>query len=189
MEIWTIGHWNYSKEDFLRLLDAQGIDTIADVRSLPGSRRSPHFNKEQMSAWMFDAGRHYIHLPELGGRRRAQHVDPQLNAGWENASFRNYADYTTTREYETGLQTLLSLARLHRVAYMCGEPMPWRCHRSLISNTLAARGVTVRHIVGAKTLQHELGKWGAKPTIVGSRVSYPGVVVQVPLFDVEMVGS
>ena len=129
-----------------------------------------------MRHWLVAAGIDYAHLPELGGRRPKQPgVDPQANAGWRQPSFKNYADYTLTPAYEAGIARLLALANTRRVAYLCAEPMPWRCHRLLISNTLAARGVAVWHIMGGRQVQrHELGKWGAEPAKhPDGRLTYP----------------
>lgn len=173
-EIWTIGHWTCPVPAFLDPLDRAGINLLADVRAQPGSRRSPQFGSG-MSSWLGDAGIRYIHLPELGGRRRQQVVDPSINAGWENASFKNYADYTITDEYRRGLTRLISLARSNRVAIMCGEPMPWRCHRLLIANSLVAQGWTVWHLIsGSAPRRHQLGQWGATPVVDQHRhVAYP----------------
>ncbi len=175
-EIWTIGHWTCPQRTFIGLLAAQRIDLLADVRAHPGSNRSPQFGRDSMPDWLKEAAIGYVHLDELGGRRRKQDIDAIINGGWENASFKNYADYTLSPAYERGIDQLAGLAIDHRVVVMCGEPMPWRCHRLLISNTLTARGWTVRHIIGdGEPRVHELGKWGAAPTIgADGRVFYPG---------------
>lgn len=129
-----------------------------------------------MAQWLPDAGIAYLHVAELGGRRRQQAGDPTLNSGWRNASFRNYADYTMTQEYEDGLTRLTGLASRTRTVVMCGEPMPWRCHRLLISNTLTARGWSVWHLMGEPAPRpHRLGQWGAAPVVDRlERVIYPG---------------
>lgn len=175
MEIWTIGHWTCPVEEFLRPLQEHGIGLLVDVRAHPGSRRSPQFGSDAMAQWLAETGIAYLHLTELGGRRRKQRVDPTINAGWKNASFRNYADHTLTEEYEEGIARLSALAQDSRIALMCGEPMPWRCHRLLISNTLTARGWTVWHLMGeAAPRRHQLGQWGAAPVVNElSRVTYP----------------
>lgn len=175
-EIWTIGHWTCPESTFLRFLRSQDIELVVDVRASPGSARSPHFNQEPMRRWLEGSGIGYGHLAELGGRRPAQAVDNvERNAGWKNASFKNYADYTMTRQYQSGLERLIALATTDRVAYLCGEPMPWRCHRLIISNSLVARGLIVRHILGdAEPKAHELGRWGAAPVTDGFGVlTYP----------------
>ena len=174
-QLWTIGHWTCPEQEFLRPLDEQGIELIADVRAQPGSRRTPHFDQDRMPQWLARAGIGYVHLPELGGRRRKQQVDPGINAGWENASFKNYADHTLGPEYGRGVEQLTTLAQHRRVALLCGEPMPWRCHRLLVANTLAARGWVVWHlIVGDRPRRHELGRWGAAPSVDADlNVTYP----------------
>ncbi|WP_030901892.1 DUF488 family protein [Streptomyces sp. NRRL F-5126] len=175
-EIWTIGHWTCPEQEFLGLLDAQRIDTLVDVRAHPGSRASPQFLADAMRGWLERAGIAYTYLgEELGGRRRRQDVDPAINAGWRNASFKNYADYTLGPAYERGIDRLTSLAAGHRVAVMCAEPVPWRCHRLLIANTLTARGWTVLHILGTgEPRAHELGGWGAAARVdPDGTVTYP----------------
>lgn len=173
--VWTIGHWTCPESEFLRPLDEQRIDLLADVRALPGSRRSPHFDRDEMQRWLRDAGIDYVHLPELGGRRGRQQVDQNVNAGWRQPSFKNYADYTLGPLYRQGIGQLLGLASAHRVAIMCGEPMPWRCHRILIANTLTAGGWTVWHLIGdAAPRRHELGQWGAAPSVdANGQLTYP----------------
>lgn len=176
LQIWTIGHWTCPVPDFLAPLDGAGIELLVDVRAHPGSRRNPQFGSDAMSGWLPEHGIDYRHLTALGGRRRRQDgIDPDINAGWQNSSFKNYADYTLTDEFRRGLDELVGLATSRRVAVMCGEPMPWRCHRLLIANTLTARGWTVRHLMtGGATRAHELGQWGATPAIDEDRhVSYP----------------
>lgn len=174
-EVWTIGHWTCPEETFIGLLHGQDIELLVDVRSSPGSRASPQFNREAMPEWLRRADIGYRHLPELGGRRPRHPDAGDINAGWQNASFRNYADYTLTDDYERGIALLIDLARAQRVAYLCAEPMPWRCHRLLISNTLVARGWNVQHIMGERgTREHKLGQWGATPVIgEGGRITYP----------------
>lgn len=174
-EIWTIGHWTCPVPTFLEPLDQAGIDLLVDVRAQPGSRRNPQFGSAEMARWLGDAGIGYLHLPALGGRRGRQSVDPTINAGWQNASFKNYADYTLTDEYRRGLAELITLARSHRVAIMCGEPVPWRCHRQLIANSLVAQGWTVSHLIsGSAPREHRLGQWGATPVVdERNRVTYP----------------
>jgi uncharacterized protein (DUF488 family) len=174
-ELWTIGHWTCPEPDFVRPLHEHGIDLLADVRSTPRSRRSPQFGREEMPTWLADAGIDYVHLPELGGRRGRQPVDTDINAGWQQASFKNYADYTLGLPYRQGIRRLVELAADHRVAIMCGEPMPWRCHRMLIANTLTARGWTVWHLMGdTPPRRHELGQWGAAAvTDANGQVRYP----------------
>lgn len=174
-EMWTIGHWTCPIPTFLEPLDAARIDLLVDVRAHPGSRRNPQFGSAEMAQWLPEHGVDYRHLPALAGRRRSQpDIDPSINAGWQNASFKNYADYTLTDAFRDGLADLTELGQARRVAIMCGEPMPWRCHRLLISNALTAQGWTVRHLVaGGPTREHVLGQWGATPTVHDGHVTYP----------------
>ncbi|MGN8025556.1 DUF488 domain-containing protein [Microbacterium sp. 22242] len=175
-EIWTIGHWTCPIPDFLAPLDEHRIELLVDVRAHPGSRRNPQFGSDAMSQWLPENGVDYLRLPRLGGRRQRQTgVDPVVNAGWKNASFRNYADYTLTDEFRQGLEELTGLARERRTAIMCGEPMPWRCHRLLIANALSAQGWAVHHLIaGQAAREHVLGQWGATPSVEeDGRVTYP----------------
>lgn len=176
-EIWTIGHWTCPPDVVLETLSSAGIEMLVDVRKMPGSRRSPQFDADEMPVWLDEAGIGYLHLSALGGRRPKQKdIDPTLNAGWQNASFKNYADYALTPEFEAGLEDLIGLASQQHVAVMCGEPMPWRCHRLLISNSLTARGWSVVHLMnGSRPKPHVLGQWGAAPVVAADgALTYPG---------------
>lgn len=175
-ELWTIGHWTCSEDQFIDRLQREDIELLVDVRSQPGSRRSPQFDADEMQQWLARADIDYLHLPELGGRRPRQHeVDPTLNAGWRQPSFKNYADYALGEAYGEGIAGLVDLAGERRLSLMCGEPMPWRCHRLLIANTLTAQGWTVWHLIGdAEPRRHELGRWGADPLVdARGRITYP----------------
>jgi uncharacterized protein (DUF488 family) len=158
-KLWTIGHSTVDADEFNSILHDADIEVLVDVRSLPGSRKFPHFNQEAMPTRLKVK---YTHIPNLGGLRRTARSG--LNEGWRNASFRSYADYMLTEKFEQGIAELLQLARRQRVAYMCAEAVPWRCHRSLISDTLASRGVEVTHLIGTNALPHVLGKWGPEVT-------------------------
>src|ERR1700751_2371668 len=149
MRIWTIGHSTRSIDGFISLLEENGIKLLADVRSLPGSKRYPQFNKEALAESLSTCGIRYEHFQELGGRRKPK-ADSR-NTAWRNASFRGYADYMETEEFHQGLERLLKLARESGpAAIMCAEAVWWRCHRSLISDYLKARGVEVLHILDHK---------------------------------------
>lgn len=148
-EIWTIGHSTRTIEEFLELLTLNDIEAVADVRSYPGSRRYPHFNAKALREALTARGIDYVPLKELGGRRRSRPDSP--NTVWRNEAFRGYADYMETAGFKQGIDTLLRLARLKRTAMMCAEAVWWRCHRSLISDFLKASGVTVEHIMDART--------------------------------------
>jgi uncharacterized protein (DUF488 family) len=153
LTLWTIGHSNRTLDQFLELLKAQRIELLADVRRFPGSRRLPHFNQENLSKSLGDAGIEYVHFPELGGRRKALTNSP--NSAWRNEAFRGYADFMMTQEFRDGINRLLDLARQKRTAIMCAEALWWQCHRSLIADYLKAAGHEVIHIMGAnKTDEH-----------------------------------
>ena len=146
--IYSIGHSTRSGTEFIDILCAHQIAILADIRTIPGSRRNPQFNREELSEALQRAGIQYIHLPRLGGLRKSIGARSP-NQAWRNASFRGYADYMQTDEFEEGLGELLKLASRGRLAMMCAEAVPWRCHRQLIADALVARGVEVRHITGA----------------------------------------
>ncbi|MFG6117726.1 DUF488 domain-containing protein [Thalassobacillus sp. B23F22_16] len=171
MKIYTIGHSDRYEEQFLEMLEAADIDFVADIRAFPASRKFPHFNQEKLDQWLKEAGLNYQHFPLLGGRRsRSGEIGENLNAGWENRSFHNYADYTLTEDFQKGLEALMTEAKDANVVYMCSERHPARCHRLLISNWLQANGWEVYHIInGSKghpeLVGHELGKWGAMPIV------------------------
>jgi uncharacterized protein (DUF488 family) len=165
----TVGHSNRLLEEFLELLRAHGTTLVADVRKMPGSRRNPQFGCDTLPKSLRQAGIGYVHLPGLGGLRRRRPDSP--NGGWKNASFRGYADYMLTPEFERSLEELLERASWERVALMCAEAVPWRCHRSLIADALVARGVAVEHVFNAsRTQSHSLRPWAR---VDGSRITYP----------------
>lgn len=142
--IWTIGHSTRPGPAFIALLTHHGIDTLADVRTHPGSRRYPQFNQDTLRAALAEAGIAYTHMPELGGRRKPR--PDSINTAWRNDSFRGYADYMQSPVFEAGLARLQALAAGHRVAIMCAEAVWWQCHRGLIADALKVRGFDVLHI-------------------------------------------
>jgi uncharacterized protein (DUF488 family) len=153
--VWTIGHSTHSEAAFLALLRAHGIESVADVRSVPRSRRLPHFWAERMAEWLPSAGVAYRHLPRLGGWRRTHHDSP--NGGWHNASFRGFADYALGDEFAVGLAELRELAAPARTAMLCSEGLWWRCHRRLIADQLLRAGDDVCHIApDGRTEPHRL---------------------------------
>jgi uncharacterized protein (DUF488 family) len=144
--IFTIGHSTRPIDEFIRLLRAHEIELLVDVRTIPKSRYNPQFNTDALAKSLNDAGIKYVHNPGLGGLRHP-HKD-SINRGWRNESFRGYADYMQTEEFRDNLEKLIKLSSERRVVIMCAEAVPWRCHRSLISDALMARDIVARHIVG-----------------------------------------
>jgi len=169
VRIWTIGHSTRTTDEFSSLLKANHIKLLIDVRSLPGSRRYPQFNKERLVDSLGKSGIDYEHFPELGGRRKAK--PESKNTAWRNSSFRGYADYMETEEFYKGIKRLLDLAAdTGATAIMCAEAVWWRCHRSLISDYLKARGIEVMHIFDAnKTQPHP---YTSAARIVNGELSY-----------------
>jgi len=169
LTVFTIGHSTRTWEAFLELLRAHGIKRVVDVRSIPRSRHNPQFNRETLSAKLHGARIGYVHLRKLGGLRHARR--DSLNMGWRNASFRGFADYMQTPEFEQGLQRLIKLAKQKRTAIMCAEAVPWRCHRSLIADALTVRAIRAAHIVSGKRVQvHTLTPFGR---VRGNCITYP----------------
>ena len=166
----TIGHSTHPTEEFIRMLEAHGIEQLVDVRTIPKSRRNPQFNRENLQASLKTVGIEYRHLPGLGGLRHPR--KNSTNTGWRNASFRGYADYMETPEFGENLDRLMELASEMRTAIMCAEAVPWRCHRSLIADALLARGIAVREILSATQWQpHAMTSFAQ---VNGRQVSYPG---------------
>ncbi|HEY6843976.1 MAG TPA: DUF488 domain-containing protein [Thermoanaerobaculia bacterium] len=141
MRIWTIGHSTRTLDELVSLLREHDIERLADIRRYPGSRRYPHFSRESLAENLPIA---YVHMPELGGRRRPRPDSP--NTAWRNEQFRGYADYMATPEFKSAIDALL--ASDHRTAIMCAEAVPWRCHRNLVADALTRRGHEVIHILG-----------------------------------------
>jgi uncharacterized protein (DUF488 family) len=172
LKVWTFGHSTRALEEFIEALNSFAIKVLVDVRSFPGSRRYPHFNREQLKASLAAAGIDYQHFPELGGRRRAK--PDSLNMTWRNESFRGYADYMETGDFRAGIERLLSVANQRRTAVMCSEAVWWRCHRSLISDYLKAKGVEVTHIMGVR--KSEVHPFTSAARIVNGALSYRGIL-------------
>lgn len=175
MHIYTIGHSTLSIEDFLNCLLRYKIQTLVDVRSYPGSRYVPDFNKEHLQITLENANIKYVHLSKLGGRRKSYSTDDYNNVnGWKNQSFKNYASYTLTKEYDSGINELINYAKTQIVCIMCAESVPWRCHRLIISNTLVDRGIMVYHIINSNQLiTHKIGMYGAEVKKIDGKIFYP----------------
>jgi uncharacterized protein (DUF488 family) len=168
MRLYTIGHSTRSAEELLELLRRNGVRQLVDVRAFPGSRRHPHFGREALRAFLTDAGVTYVHSPELGGRRTPR-ADAAPTA-WREPGFAAYADYMTTAEFARAIDQLLARAAAEQTAIMCSEAVPWRCHRSMISDAVVARGWEVRHILGTAVSTHSLTSFAV---VDGCDVRYP----------------
>ena len=167
----TIGHSNHPLEGFLALLAQHEVEALVDIRRFPGSRKHPHFSRDNLAAALPKSGVEYHWLEALGGRRAKQR-DASPNVGLENKGFRNYADYMLTDEFREGVEKLLEVARRKRTAIMCAEGLFWQCHRRLVSDFLAANGVTVQHIMPSGELRPHTLTSGA--VIESGKVTYPG---------------
>jgi uncharacterized protein (DUF488 family) len=165
----TIGHSNRPVESFLEMLQGHGVELLVDVRRMPRSRYNPQFNRETLPETLAAARIAYRHMPGLGGMRHPRR--DSTNTGWRNLSFRGYADYMETPEFEQNLQDLLREAVARRTAVMCAEAVPWRCHRSLIADAAAARGIPVKHIMSAAQAEpHRLTSFAR---VEDGRLTYP----------------
>jgi len=165
----TIGHSNRSIGTFVELLTANEIVRVLDVRTVPRSRHNPQFNRETLAESLFALDIAYTHLPGLGGLRHAR--ADSLNTGWNNLSFRGYADYMQSPEFAENVQRVAELATSARCALMCAEAVPWRCHRSLIGDALLVRGVRVEDIIGTgKRKPHALTTFAH---VDGMQITYP----------------
>jgi uncharacterized protein (DUF488 family) len=166
--IWTIGHSTHSNHEFLALLHAHEVEAIADVRRFPASRRHPQFNEAVLKASLAHAKIGYRWYEALGGRRTAS--PDSVNTAWRNASFRGYADYMATEDFAAAFSALLNFAARQRTAVMCAESMWWSCHRALISDALAFRGVEVIHILDEK--HTKVHPYTEAASIIDGRLSY-----------------
>jgi len=167
--LYTIGHSTRTIENLVSALQAHGIKTLVDIRAFPASRRLPHFNRESLEQSMQAAGIQYVWMKGLGGYRKKAREDSP-NTGLRNSSFRNYADYMLTPEFEQSIETLLGLAENSPTAYMCAERVWFQCHRMLVSDWLVAHGHTVLHIdAEGPPKPHRLT---AEARLIGNQVIY-----------------
>jgi uncharacterized protein (DUF488 family) len=166
--IYTIGHSTRSLDDFIALLAAHGVRQLADIRSIPRSRRHPHFSAVELSASLGERGIGYRHIRALGGMRKPR--ADSANSAWRVAGFRGYADYMETEAFAAALDELIAFADVAPTAMMCAEAVWWQCHRQLVADALVARGFDVRHILSASAApSHALTDFAQ---IGGGRVSY-----------------
>lgn len=167
-KIYTLGHSTHRVEEFIDMLKSFSIKVVADIRRFPGSRKYPHFNKEQLEAELKKCEINYTHIEGLGGRRKAR-IDSK-NIRWRNESFRGYADYMETEEFENAVSMLEIIALKQPTAFMCSEAVWWRCHRSMVSDYLKAKDWIVLHIMAiGKAEEHP---YTSPVRIIGSHVSY-----------------
>ena len=172
MKIWTVGHSTRSGEEFVEILRRHQVEVLVDVRTFPGSRRYPQFNKGELEGALNKNQIEYKHEPKLGGRRKPR--PDSHNSAWRNPQFRGYADHMETEEFKRGVHELLELAAEKRVAIMCAEAVWWRCHRSLISDYLKAEGHEVVHILDEKKVEEHPFTSAAR--LVNGKLSYKGLL-------------
>lgn len=170
----TIGHSTRPRAEFIQWLRAHAATLVADVRTVPRSQHNPQFNKPLLKVALKRAGLKYLHFPGLGGLRHTKR--DSVNTGWRNASFRGYADYMQTPEFEQSLKELIRLIKRKRIVLMCAEAVPWRCHRSLIADALLVRGIRVEDIMSPTRRQvHALTPFAK---VRGVTITYPVAVSQ-----------
>jgi uncharacterized protein (DUF488 family) len=167
--IFTVGHSTLPIERFVQLLKTYDIECLLDIRTVPKSRHNPQFNGDELRKSLAVADIGYRALPSLGGLRHAR--KDSSNTGWRNKSFRGYADHMQTPEFQEGLHDLIETGSRARVAIMCAEAVPWRCHRSLVADALNARGIPVAEILSESA--HRMHKLTAFAHVEGDRISYP----------------
>jgi uncharacterized protein (DUF488 family) len=168
--IHTIGHSTRPIEEFLAILTAHRLTRLIDVRTIPKSRTNPQYGQDALAGRLEVAGIVYEHVKGLGGLRHARKDSP--NTGWRNDSFRGYADYMQTAEFASALDVLIQASARERVVIMCAEAVPWRCHRSLIADSLSLHGYAVEHIMSAtKSNRHILTRFAK---VDGTTITYPG---------------
>jgi uncharacterized protein (DUF488 family) len=170
--ILTVGHSTHPIQSFLEILSAHGVEQLADVRTIPKSRHNPQFSSEALAHELKRHGISYIHMPGLGGLRQPR--KDSINSGWKNASFRGYADYMQTPQFDESLRELIARAGQCRTAIMCAEAVPWRCPRSLIADALAARGIAVEHVMSKSSRKPHTFTPFAR--IEAEVVTYPGLI-------------
>lgn len=167
--VFTIGHSTRSLEEFVALLQPHGIELVVDVRTVPRSRHNPQFNRDTLPQSLQSSDIGYEHVAALGGLRRPN--AHSTNSAWRNASFRGYADYMQTAEFAAAVDRLAEMAERKRMALMCAEAVPWRCHRSLIADALLARGIPVEEIISTnRTQAHAMTSFAR---VAGTTVTYP----------------
>jgi uncharacterized protein (DUF488 family) len=176
LTILTIGHSTRTPSEFIGLLKSHGAMLVVDVRTVPRSRHNPQFNKETLSNALKPYCIKYIHMPDIGGLRRPK--PDSVNLAWRNCTFRGYADYMQTKEFTDNLLKIIALARENRLVLMCAEALPWRCHRSLISDALVIRHIKVEHIISATScIVHQLSEMAQ---VERTKITYPLFTKETP---------
>lgn len=167
--VYTVGHSTRTLDEFVAVLKSYRIRKIVDIRTIPRSRHNPQFNADSLPDSLKKEGIGYVHMKGLGGLRRP--AKESVNTGWKNSSFRGFADYMQTEEFEDNLKNLIKTAGGKGVAIMCAEAVPWRCHRSLVADALAIRGMEVMHIMSAASCRvHTLTTFAR---VRGKKITYP----------------
>jgi uncharacterized protein (DUF488 family) len=165
----TVGHSTRTLKEFIGLLHAHDVSRVVDVRTVPRSMYNPQFNKTSLPGRLKKAGIGYVHLPKLGGLRHAK--SDSVNLGWRNTSFRGFADYMQTPEFDQGLVRVIRMAKKNRIALMCAEAVPWRCHRSLIADALLVHRIRTEDIMSSTRRQvHALTPFAK---VRGLTIKYP----------------
>lgn len=167
--IYTIGHSTRTIEDFIKLIKTYGIEMVVDVRTIAGSEHNPQYNEEILEKSLSKHNISYMRIKGLGGLRHT--AKTSLNNAWKNASFRGYADYMHTPEFEESIEELIKLAKEKQIAIMCAEAVPWRCHRSLIGDALVVRDIAVEDIINEKSCEPH--KFTSFAHVVGDTITYP----------------
>ena len=170
--LWTVGHSTRTAEELIEILAAYGINWLVDVRTVPKSRHNPQFNRDALAGTLAAASIAYRHAPTLGGLRKP--AKDSINSAWRNAGFRGYADHMQTVEFAETIDELVGKCSTNRMAVMCAEAVPWRCHRSMIADAATIRGLEVRHIMSAT--KAELHRLTPFARVDGSRITYPGLL-------------
>ncbi len=167
--VYTVGHSTRTLDELVELLRAFEVNVLVDIRTIPKSRHNPQFHGDVLRSRLRSRRIRYVHLAELGGLRHAR--KDSINMAWRNTSFRGYADYMQTEDFEVGLAKLHELAAGKQIALMCAEAVPWRCHRSLVADALTVRGARVDHITSVKrAAEHRMTPFAV---VSGTRVTYP----------------
>lgn len=167
--VFTIGHSTRSLEELVELLKAYNIQEVVDIRTLPGSKHNPQFNKEKLAEFLKKHQIDYIHMKSLGGLRKPR--KDSINTGWKASSFRGFADYMQTPKFQSALESLLEVVKNKRVAIMCAEAVPWQCHRNMIADALLVRNMSVKHIISiSEVKEHKMTSFAR---VENTKITYP----------------